>query len=206
MEWKTNKELVKSRIMSVLGKNDRIYARKCNIKQVNASDTNAFLLKNRIQGWCQSKINYGLYSDDVLVALMTFGKPRFNKKAEYELLRYAIAMNTNVIGGASKLLSHFKKVHIPNSIISYCDLRWNTGALYEQLGFIKTSISEPNCWYTYRHKTFESRMRYQKHKLSTILKVFDPSKTEWQNMQLNSYDRFWDCGNAVFMWVKTNGG
>jgi hypothetical protein len=30
--------------------------------------------------------------------------------------------------------------------------------------------------------------------LNEKLEVFDPSLTEWQNMQLNGYDRIWDCG------------
>ena len=42
-------------------------------------------------------------------------------------------------------------------------------------------------------------MKYQKHKLKDKLQIFDPNLTEWQNMQLNGYDRIWDCGNFVFV-------
>ena len=28
---------------------------------------------------------------------------------------------------------------------------------------------------------------------------FDESKSEWQNMQDNGYDRIFDCGNLVFV-------
>jgi hypothetical protein len=38
---------------------------------------------------------------------MTFGKPRFNKNYEYELVRFASKLGTKVIGGAGKLLKYF---------------------------------------------------------------------------------------------------
>jgi hypothetical protein len=41
-------------------------------------------------------------------------------------------------------------------------------------------------------------MNFQKHKLAKIIKVFDPNLTEWENMQLNGYDRIWDCGNLKY--------
>ena len=37
--------------------------------------------------------------------------------------------------------------------------------------------------------------------LNKKLDVVDLSLTEWQNMQLNNYDRIWDCGNIKY--IKT---
>ena len=34
--------------------------------------------------------------------------------------------------------------------------------------------------------------------------MFDPHLTEWQNMQLNGYDRIWDCGHYKFEWINPN--
>ena len=42
------------------------------------------------------------------------------------------------------------------------------------------------------------RMGFQKHKLKNKLENFDPELSEWENMQVNGYDRIWDCGNMVF--------
>ncbi len=47
-----------------------------------------------------------------------------------------------------------------------------------------------------------SRLQFQKHKLKNILENFDPNLTEWENMQLNGFDRIWDCGNLVFSYSK----
>ena len=203
-EWTTKQEIVKSRLTGILGKNTKIWARKCKVKELDTSTVINFFQTTHIQGYCVSRVAYGLFYNDELVAAMTFCKSRYNKKYEWELLRYSNKLYTNVIGGASKLLSHFEKQNNPKSIISYCDLRWNTGTVYEKIGFTRLSQSSPNYWYTKNGRTTESRVKYQKHKLSKLLDQYDSSLTEWENMKNNGYDRIWDCGNLVF--VKEKGG
>jgi hypothetical protein len=34
--------------------------------------------------------------------------------------------------------------------------------------------------------------------LKDKLKDFDPVLSEWENMQMNGYDRIWDCGNFIY--------
>ena len=45
-------------------------------------------------------------------------------------------------------------------------------------------------------------MSFQKHKLNKILNKFESNLTEWKNMQLNGYDRIWDCGNGKWVWTS----
>ena len=97
------------------------------------------------------------------------------------------------MGALSKLISHINS----KSIISYVDLRYGTGKSYEKIGFKKLGQSKPNYFYTKNHKIRENRLKYQKHKLELILEQYDPNLTEWQNMQLNQFDRIWDCGNLI---------
>lgn len=127
---------------------------------------------------------------------MTFGKSRFNKNYDWELLRYCTIPNFNIIGGASKLLNHFRNHH-SGSIISYADKRWSDGNLYRKLGFIELKDSQPNYFYVKDIRRF-SRNQFQKHKLKDILKKFDPLMTEKENMLANGYSIIWDCGNKVF--------
>jgi len=42
------------------------------------------------------------------------------------------------------------------------------------------------------------RTNFRKKLLAKKLKVYDEKLTEWQNMQLNNYDRIWDCGNFKY--------
>lgn len=202
VEWINKKDIVKSRILSLLNKNtEKIYARKCNIVNVNFSERRNFMNAYHIQGDVGSSYNIGLTFEDKLVSVMTFGKPRYGKE-EYELIRFASKLNTTVVGGASKLFKHFILEKSPASVISYSDKRYNTGGVYLNLGFTLSHTSSPNYWYFHRNNPYQlySRNVFQKHKLSEKLDLFDPLKTEWNNMINNGYDRIWDCGNDVWTW------
>jgi hypothetical protein len=199
-EWLNQQDIVKSRLAHILGQTpSKIYARKCKIVEVDGSASAEFLRANHIQGTCASSIKYGLEHGGILVALMTFGKPRFNKQHEWELLRYCSALNTTVVGGANKLLSHFKKTKSPTSILSYADRRWSAGGLYQALGFTKLKPSAPGYFYVMGGAIYH-RMQFQKHKLAKLLPTFDASLSEEANMLANGYRIMWDCGHHVFSW------
>jgi hypothetical protein len=196
-----NKEVIwKSVIKSKLGLNERIFARKCMIKQVDNDIKTDFLINNHLQGNCSSSINIGLYYNNELVSLMTFGKSRYNKAYEYELIRYCNKCDLNVIGGASKLLAHFVKYYTPKSIISYANRRWSDGNMYKKLGFDLNSISLPNYFYFNKSEcNLHSRLKFQKHKLQSLLSNYDESLSETENMYNNEYRKIYDCGNYVFI-------
>ena len=203
-EWKRKREIVLSRIKIALGMcEERIFARKCVIRPVDFPSAREFLDRCHLQGSSNFGEAYGLFFDNKLVAVMSFVQPRFSKKHQWELLRYATLLNTVVVGGASKLFQHFVHKHSPTSIISYCDLRWGTGNMYESIGFEYSHTSNPNYYYFFVNgdtDILSSRQQFQKHKLKDKLETFDPNLTEWQNMQANGYDRIWDCGNNVYVW------
>ena len=80
-EWNFKQEIVKSRIKNLLGIYDKVvYARKCEVKEVSSKDSFDFQCQNHIQGGVHCSVNLGLYYDNELVSLMTFSKPRLNKK------------------------------------------------------------------------------------------------------------------------------
>lgn len=201
-EWEFKRDLIKSKLEHLLGLSvNKIQARKCNVKEIDNKTKSEFLIKNHIQGDDKSKIKFGLYFQDELVAVATFSKSRYNKRYEYEIIRYATKLDSSVIGGFGKLLKAFENTYHPKSIVSYADRRWtqnlNQNNLYYKNGFELVSKSQPNYFYV---KNFlrESRIKYQKHKLPKLLKKFDPNKTEVENMRDNGYWRIFDCGNLVF--------
>jgi len=197
--WNTKQELIKSRIKSKLGVSDRVFARKCKVQEINSSTSKPFINANHIQGNCPASIRYGIFYEGDLIGVMTFGKSRYDKKIKYELLRYCTKQGINIVGGAGKLFKRFLRDYDDPSIISYSDRSWNTGSVYRAIGFEYSHSTPPSYHYTKDYVYFENRIAYQKHKLKDKLDVFDPSKTEWQNMQENGYDRIWDCGNDVYI-------
>ena len=194
------KEIWVSIIRNRLKLNNKLYARKCIIKEVQSKESNEFLEQNHLQGKCNASIRLGLYYQDELVSLMTFGKSRFNKNVEYELIRFCSKKNNSIIGAGSKLLSYFEKEYKPKSLISYANRRWSQGNLYEQLGFKFINCTNPNYFYFKKsNDKLLSRIGFQKHKLKEKLEIFDSNKTEIENMIENGYRVIYDSGNKVYI-------
>jgi len=198
-EWWNKQDIVKSRIQSLLQHGNRIFARKCTIQELTSKQSKAFFDSAHIQGGASAQVHLGLVHNDEVVAAMNFCKSRYDKNGGIELLRYANKINTNVIGGASKILNYYIKNHHPTKITSYADKRWSDGNLYKQLGFTYSGSSNANYFYFKGNSRLMSRIQFQKHKLVEKLARFDPELTEWQNMVIDGYNRIWDCGSSK--WV-----
>ena len=156
---------------------------------------------NHLQGNVYGVVNLGLFYEDELVQLISIGKSRYNKNYEYEILRFCTKLNTTVLGGFSKLYKHFVELYNPTSVITYADARFGSGKVYLNSNFEYKHLSQPNFFYLFNGKR-ESRIKYQKYKLSELLETFDPNLTGWENMKLNGFDKIWDCGNYRFEWNK----
>lgn len=203
-EWLFKTNVVKNRLANLLGNYEKtIYARKCEVKEIDYNTSIEFLTKYHIQELTNAKINLGLFYDTELIAIMTFAKPRFSKKYEYELLQFCVKGHYHIIGAAGKLLKYFERNYKPKSLISYADRRWtmnNAKSIYNLIGMICDHISDPDYkYFTTTTRILESRVKYQKHKLKNLLEIFDPNKTEYENMRDNGYFRIFDCGNLVFV-------
>jgi hypothetical protein len=202
-EWKFKKDIVESRILSKIGLiRERVYARKCKILPVNSKDLKIFLDKNHIQGHCYSKINIGLFYNNELVSVGTFGQLRKNlgqksTLGNYEMIRFCNKLNTNVIGGFSKILKFFINEYKPKRLISYCDKSYNTGESYKSQGFSLEKETEVNYWYFHKDIGVRiNRWNFRKDKL--VKEGFDKNKTEIEIMKSRGYFRIFDCGSYLF--------
>jgi hypothetical protein len=204
-DWLYKQDIVKSRIINLLKlNNNSIYARKCKIRELEVDECRKFLDSTHLQGFIGASIKLGLFYNEDLVSVQTYGKPRYSSLANWELLRFSNKLNTSVVGAASKLFKYFIKNYNPSSIISYSLLDWGYKAVYDTLGFEFLHDTKPNYSYLINNK-LESRLKYQKHKLKDILVSFDEIKTEEQNMLDNGYYRLYNCGSQAFIWKLKEG-
>ena len=200
-------------IRNMLKKNkNRIYARKCSIRTVDDKICAEFLNQNHRQGYCRSSVRLGLYYEDEIVSLMTFGHTRIgigkmlrDTDSTYELLRFCNKINISVVGGASKLFKHFLSTVDSDKIVSFSDRSHTQGSLYRTLGFHAVSMADPGyVWVNIYNDQYLNRTQCQKNNLT---KLFNDStidienKTERQIMEEHGYARVYDSG--VIRWEYT---
>lgn len=97
----------------------KINARDCIIKELNSTIYKKFVNKNHKQGYAVATKIYGLFYSNSLIQLMSFGKPRFNKNYQWEIIRECTKKEYTVRGGTSKLWKHFLKNNSVRSCICY---------------------------------------------------------------------------------------
>jgi len=205
-EWLNKQDVVMSIIKSKLGLiENKIFARKCKIREINSKESSLFLNENHLQGTVGSKIKIGLFYNDILVSLMTFGKKRVsmgNKNIidnnEYEMLRFCNKKELNVVGGASRLLKYFIDHYSPESIITFADRRYSNGNLYKSLGFKFLYNTQPNYFY-FKKKSLHREYRYTYRKNVLVKDGYDKNLTEFQIMDERGFFRIYDSGNMKFI-------
>ena len=190
-DWDNKCNIIKSQILNFLNNTqNRIYARKTIVKEVNNKLSKEFLSKNHLQGNVNSSIKLGLYYNEELVSLMTFdhfeGRKKM-KKDEWNLNRFCNKLNNVVIGGSSKLLKYFINNYNVKKVISYADNDWSDGNLYKVLGFNK--LYESGVDYKYivdnvrKHKSNyrKSKTNISESKLD-LLKIYDCGKIKFEKV------------------------
>ena len=202
-DWENKQEIVKSMLLNKLNKTpNKIYARKTKLKEINNSKlVREFLDKNHLQGFVGSAVKLGLFYNDELVSLLTFGKKRtfMNSKSatdgEYELLRYCNKLNTNVVGGASKLFKYFVNNYDIDAISTFADRSHSTGKLYETLGF-KFEHQTPSNYYYVIDDIRKHRFGFRKDVL--VSQGYDKNKTEHEIMFGRNIYRIFDSGSLKY--------
>ena len=185
-ELDLKENIIKSLIKSKLNLFDkRFYARKCEIKEIQYKEYANFCNENHLQGECGAKVKLGLFYNEELIQIMSFGKPRFTDKYEWEIIRECSKLGYIIIGGKEKLWKYFLRKFNPNNCISYCDFSKFTGNSYLKLGFKLKQLNKPGfVWYD---------------KVKDYVYWRNPSKHQEYK---DKYFQIYDCGQLVFEWYK----
>lgn len=193
------------KIIYLLSNKTKIYARNCEIKEVKKKEVSEFLDKYHLQNSCKGqKICLGLYHKNELIQVLTFGKPRYNKKYEYELIRLCTRNDSIVIGGSERLFKYFISKYSPKSIISYCDISKFTGNVYSHLGFVKEKESNPSChWVNIKTKQIINNNILLKLGFDKIFGTNYGKNTSNIDLMLqHQFVQVYDCGQDTYTWKK----
>lgn len=186
----------------------KVYARNTVVKSGKFRD---FMNEHHRQGASNSSNGYGLFDKKTgeLYACITFSTSRNKSAFKWELKRLCFKTGVMVVGGSEKLFKHWLKNDWDGeSVGSYCDLTYNTGGVYERLGFELSHISDPNYkWVDQTSNTWLAREQCQRHKLAKRFNNPDYKNKEWTEksiMEKEGYVKVYDVGNAIYIFSKKN--
>lgn len=194
-EWEQRQSQCKSHIKSILGVNDqRLYARKCEIKEIDKKTGCDFFNQYHIQG--RNKLGiffYALFNGTDICGAMSFGRHNRN----YDVLtldRLCFKDGIQIVGGASKLFNSCierSKKEGYNEVISFSDNRWSIGKVYQALNFTLDKECKPDYSYVYINREIK-RLSKQSQKKSAVNCPADLTELEWATER--NLARIWDCG------------
>ena len=191
-------------LLDIFKTKTKIYARKCKIKEISWSEAGKFYDLYHLQSRGKvAKINYGLYYNNELISCMSFGKPNFNSKSEWELLRYAVKFNYSIIGGAKKIFNKFIKEYKPHNIISYCDISKFTGDIYERLGFKLQRYTAPTFDWANHCSHYNWKVILDKGPDKILGTNYGKGTSNEEIMIKEGYVKVYNCGNAVYIHEKS---
>lgn len=164
-EWFTMKDKITSLLKLAIDKSlyTRIYARNCEVRKINNKIAKSFNNTNHLQGHRNALITYGLYYNNQLVQLMSFSH---HFKYQWEIIRGCPGSNNQVIGGVSKLFTHFLKDYNPDSVFSYCDFNKFDGKSYSALGMEFIGYTGPDKFYVMFDGTKQLRNPHKRKELT----------------------------------------
>ena len=142
----------------------------------------------------------GLFHNDVLVAVMLFGRYRksmmeHDSNCSHELSRFCCLPGYQIIGAASKLLKYFIKHYNPVKIASFSLNDISNGHLYGELGFHKINEFCGSYWYI-AHNSFVRYHRYKFRKSELVKMGYSEDLTESEIMKSLPYYKIFDSGTT----------
>lgn len=205
VDWFNKKDKIKSYIKGLISSKERIFARKCEIREVSKDLANEFYNRYHLLGMTNS-FNYsiGLYYKGYLISVMSFGRPRFGTEFDSELLRYCVRPGYIVVGGAQRLFKRYIKEFNIKSVLSYSDNDYFLGTVYNNLGFEGELCEHPRYFWTKRGeveiKREKARLKYLEKEFPELYKEsLNYSNKEDFIMSALGYMKVYRSGN--FRWV-----
>ena len=190
-----------NKVINLLLSKKIVYAKNCELKEVSKKECDKFLNFYHLQNTCNGqKVKYGLYYNNELVQIMTFGKPRYNKNYEWELLRLCSNKDYKIVGGSEKLFKKFIRHYNPQNIISYCDNSKFSGEVYKRLEMILLSKGSPSCNWSKGKEKITNNLLMQRGYDQLFNANYGKGTPNRNLMIQNGWVEVYDCGQSSYIW------
>ncbi len=189
------------KVINLLLPKQKIYARKLELREVSKKECDKFLNLYHLQNTCRGQmVRYGLYKDNQLIQIMTFGKPRYNKNYEWELLRLCTHKDYKIVGGSERLWKHFLREQNPKNVISYCDNSKFSGEVYGHLGMKLKEAQQPSCNWSKGKQRITQNLLNQRGADRLIGTNYGKGTSNRDIMIENKWLEVYDCGQNVWIY------
>lgn len=188
------------KIIDIFRPKKSIGARMCTIEKIDKDECNDFLNKYHLQGTVRGQsYSIGLKYNDEILEVRTFGKSRFDKKFDVELLRLCTRSGFVVSGGATKLFNYALKENPQwKSVVSYCDLAKFTGDIYYRLGMKHLRTTPPQIIWSKGTDKINSTLLRQRGFDQLFKTNYGKGTSNEQLMLEHGWLPVYDCGQNVF--------
>jgi hypothetical protein len=178
-------EIIKSLVAHKLQlSTNKVYARKCQLKDVSFKDVRGFLEKTHLMGIGPNAKAVCLTHGDEIVAVMTYSK----KADKLEIVRFSVKLYHSVVGGFQKILKYLIAKEQPKEVISFVDLRYADGHSLTKSGFKLLSVSLGWQWVD-KYSKGQNRLRCRASN----------GKSELANASELGWSKIYDAGQAKYI-------
>lgn len=160
------------------GPKKKIPARKTKVVELDSKTFSEFLEKNHLEGKAPAKEKIGLVYEGTLVSVAGFQEI----SDEFVLVRFCSILGVTIVGGLSKLLSKYKDIEV----VTFSDLRYSLGEVYEKVGFNRVKDNPKRLYYT-DGKNLLNRRGFQKKAQERKFPYFSWNSTEKENDQIQDF-------------------
>lgn len=167
-------EKIFSVVLSKLNLNKKIFARNCEIKNINRTTVESCLNNWHLMGPTKSGFNRGLYYKSELMAVTSFSKGRkmhrlLEDERSFELIRFCCKPGITITGGLTKLVKNFCTEKNAGDVMTYVDKQMSDGKSFLNAGFKKHSDIPP-------HFFLINRATFERSLLKDLNEQFDNTK------------------------------
>ena len=184
VDYENNRDVYKRFISDTILPRTRIFARKCEIKEINKKIAKEFCEYYHVNGFRGGSFRYGLYYNNELLAVAIFAK----YKDVYECTRLCYKTGYDIIGGWAKIQKHFGK-----KFLHYVNLKYFQGENKTGIGF--RFVLKGN-------KVLHRNAVQKKTGLYKYCTHIDKTKSDFENCLNNNMTAIFDLGNDI-RWYNT---
>lgn len=168
-------DIISSILNNAMNKSTKIFARKCEVIKPSKQDGKEFFKANHLMGKGGGN-TYTLKYDNEIVSAMIIKRL---KNKDYEISRFCHKLGYQVVGGFSRLITHFLQDNDVDLLTTFIDQRYGSGDYLKDLDFEFIGCEKSFRW---------------TNSIECVHRLKFPGNSGYEK----GFYKIWDCGQARY--------